>query len=327
MDIRLGADIDAARRFIHDQHPRRRRQPLAEHHLLLIAAGQLAHDLLGPPRPYAEIGNRFPGLHRHPCGVDENPAHQPLENGQGNVFRNRLRPDQALQAAVFRHIGDTEVARRFRAGNSDRFAIEQDFAVGCRRYSENRQGQFGAARSHETGDAKDLAALEFKGNAAHDGLVRYLAQFKQRLAALALLLGIEPVDGAADHHRDQRGLVNFRDVPGANMIAIAQHRHPVGESKNFRQAMTDIDDGDAARLELAHDIHQALHVGFGQCRRRLIHDQDPRFLGQGPGNLDPLPVGDRKRADPRIDIEFGTIERIEYLAAAVAHPVPVEAAP
>ena len=45
VDLGLGADVDAARRLVEDQHLRAHRQPLAQHDLLLVAAGQV-HDLL-----------------------------------------------------------------------------------------------------------------------------------------------------------------------------------------------------------------------------------------------------------------------------------------
>ena len=46
MDLDLGADVDAARRLVEDQHPRLRGQPLAEHDLLLVPAGQRAGELV-----------------------------------------------------------------------------------------------------------------------------------------------------------------------------------------------------------------------------------------------------------------------------------------
>ena len=40
VDFRLGADVDAARGLVDDQHLRPERQPLRQHHLLLVAAAQ-----------------------------------------------------------------------------------------------------------------------------------------------------------------------------------------------------------------------------------------------------------------------------------------------
>ena len=45
VDLVLGLDVDAARRFIQQQHLRSGRQPFAEDHLLLVAAAQVADRL------------------------------------------------------------------------------------------------------------------------------------------------------------------------------------------------------------------------------------------------------------------------------------------
>ena len=42
VDLVLGADVDAAGRLVEDQHVRIGEDPLAQHDLLLVAAGELA---------------------------------------------------------------------------------------------------------------------------------------------------------------------------------------------------------------------------------------------------------------------------------------------
>ena len=46
MDLGLGADVDAARRLVEDEQLRIVGEPLAEHDLLLVAAGEAAGDLV-----------------------------------------------------------------------------------------------------------------------------------------------------------------------------------------------------------------------------------------------------------------------------------------
>src|SRR5579883_1852232 len=41
VDLLLGSNVDAARRLVEDEEARRAHQPLAEHHLLLIAAREM----------------------------------------------------------------------------------------------------------------------------------------------------------------------------------------------------------------------------------------------------------------------------------------------
>ena len=46
LDLRLGADVDAARRLVEDQHLRVRRQPASQDDLLLVAAAQVPDELI-----------------------------------------------------------------------------------------------------------------------------------------------------------------------------------------------------------------------------------------------------------------------------------------
>ena len=57
VDLRLGADVDAARGLVEDQHPAARRQPLRQHQLLLVAAGE-AGGHARPGRARARAGAR-----------------------------------------------------------------------------------------------------------------------------------------------------------------------------------------------------------------------------------------------------------------------------
>ena len=54
IDFGLGADIDAARGFIEDQHFRTAREPTPKHDLLLIAPGQIGHRCVEAWRPDAK---------------------------------------------------------------------------------------------------------------------------------------------------------------------------------------------------------------------------------------------------------------------------------
>ena len=57
IDLRLGSDVDASRRLVHQQHLGLAGQHLGQHDLLLIAAGQLAHRLPLAPRLDLQVGH------------------------------------------------------------------------------------------------------------------------------------------------------------------------------------------------------------------------------------------------------------------------------
>ena len=326
MNLGLGADVDAAGRLVHDQDHRTGGEPFAEHHLLLVASGQLTDDLFGAPGPYAEPLDGVAGFFQNPGGIDEKAAHQPAEIGKRHVVGNGLRFDEALRATVLGYVSDAEIARRFRAGDVDGLSLDQDLAGRRWRDAEDRQRGLGAARSDETGEAEDFSPSEGQGNIAHHVSIGDIAKLQRYLAAVALLRWIELIDSTAHHQRHEAGFVDVGDVHGADMGAVAQHGDAVGESENLRHAVADIDDGNARCPELADDVHEALHVRFGKGRCRLVHDDDARLLRQRSGNLDALAIGDRETGDLLVDVEVAAVERVQKLAGAAAHHVPVDGA-
>ena len=110
------------------------------------------------------------------------------------------------------------------------------------------------------------------------------------------------------------------------MGTITQHGDTVGQRKDFRHAMADIDDRHAPRLEAAHDVHEPPDISLGESRRRLIHDQHAGILGQGAGNFDALAVGHREACHLLVDVQFAAVETVEKFTGAAAHRRPVNGA-
>ena len=79
--------------------------------------------------------------------------------------------------------------------------------------------------------------------------------------------------------------------------------------------MRDVDDADAARGDLAHDLEQPFDFGRGQRRGRLVHDEDARGIGQRLGDGDDLAPADRQFADRLIDVDVDA-DGLEPLRAA-----------
>ena len=71
IDLRLGADVDAAGRLVEDEQHRLARQPAREHHLLLVAAGEFRDLLVEARRLDRHLGGeRRDDVHR-PAPVEE----------------------------------------------------------------------------------------------------------------------------------------------------------------------------------------------------------------------------------------------------------------
>ena len=91
VDLLLGADVDAAGRLVEQQHARARRQPLADHDLLLVAARERA----GPPARCRCSGSpsrshRVPRQRRTRWPSARRPSRASRSGeGQGDVVRDR----------------------------------------------------------------------------------------------------------------------------------------------------------------------------------------------------------------------------------------------
>ena len=199
---------------------------------------------------------------------------------------------------------------------------------GCRRGdAEDRESELGPSRADQPRDAEDLAGPQGQVDVADRLAAAKAAQLESDLPRHRLGLRKELVDGAAHHHRDQIGFADLADRLGGDMGAVAQHRHPVGQSEDLRQLVGDIGDADAALAEAPDHLQQPARIPIRQRRGRLVHDDQLGILRQRLGDFDPLAVRDRQPADDGIDVEIMAVQGIEQGAGAGPHGGPVHAAP
>ncbi len=109
---------------------------------------------------------------------------------------------------------------------------------------------------------------------------------------------------APDHAADDVALRQAAHRSGVDVAAVAQHHHPVGDLLQLVEAVRDVDDADATRLEQRDLAEQVLDLARGQRRGRLVEDQQPAFADQAARDLDHLLVTDAERADRqrRVDV-------------------------
>ncbi len=129
-----------------------------------------------------------------------------------------------------------------------------------------------------------------------------------RRASVALQL-------AAEHQRDQLEARQLRGRRRADQTAVAQHGDAVRDLVNLVDEVGDEDDGDAARLEIAHDAEQQFGLARVEARGRLVEHEDPRVLLQRPGDRDELLDGDGIGRQRPLDVDV-EVEALEPLARA-----------
>ena len=86
VDLRLGADVDAARRLVDEEHARVDGKQFCQRHLLLVAAGKLRHRLMHAGAAYAQPLAHFLRQRRLLSPAHHETARHALQVERGNVL-------------------------------------------------------------------------------------------------------------------------------------------------------------------------------------------------------------------------------------------------
>src|SRR5215213_6811762 len=109
VDLLLGADVDPPRGLVEEEHAGPGREPLAEHDLLLVAAGEALRRLLRPGAADREPRDRVAGEGGLAARARDDPEPgQPVLRGQGRVGADREVDHEARALAVLGHEGEPE---------------------------------------------------------------------------------------------------------------------------------------------------------------------------------------------------------------------------
>ena len=92
-----------------------------------------------------------------------------------------------------------------------------------------------------------------------------------------------------DDQFDEPGVVELADRTGADPLAVAQHRDPIGELEHLVEVVRYVQDRHAARLQAVDHLEQASHVVAWKGGGRLVEDQQigpllPPDEGAGDGD-------------------------------------------
>ena len=153
----LGADIDAARRLVDDQYLRPERQPARQHDLLLIAAGEIADELVRAR--HADVEKLAVLLDQRVllCRADEDAVEMRSCAAIERLVADREREEQGLLLAVFRHEPDAVSDRIRGERDGDRLSLDRISARIERIGAEDGPRRLGPAGADEPGNAENLA--------------------------------------------------------------------------------------------------------------------------------------------------------------------------
>ena len=104
-------------------------------------------------------------------------------------------------------------------------------------------------------------------------------------------------DGVAHHHVRQGLLVGILGGHVADVFALAQHRHPVGDLQHLVELVGDDDEGLSVRLHVAHDGEELVGLLRGQHGGGLVQNQDVGAAVEDLDDLHRLLLGDGHLVD------------------------------
>src|SRR5919204_199716 len=246
VDARLRADVDAARGLVEDQHPRARLQPLGEHHLLLVAAGQEADLLLRSARPQLHGGREVADRHQARVAAPPAAARDHRPHGEHHVVGDRLGQRQPLELAVLGDEAEPGADRCPRRAQPRRLALELERAGGERVGTEDRTRELGAPGALEPGEADDLTRphLEVDVPQQRGGPVANREPDVADLARLGARREVVVAELAADHQVHEPAGVGLGRAHGVHARAVLEHGDPLGEREHLAQAVRDVEHAD-----------------------------------------------------------------------------------
>ena len=111
----------------------------------------------------------------------------------------------------------------------------------------------------------------------------------------------------------------------AHQGAVAQHHDAVRAGLDLGQAVRHEDDRHAGALQVRHDREQAVGLGQGEARRRLVHDDELGVERQRLDDLQHLALGDGQRRHGRAGREVAA-EPLQQRRHAPVQGRPVDEA-
>jgi hypothetical protein len=110
-------------------------------------------------------------------------------------------------------------------------------------------------------------------------------------------IGISPKHArAAGHETDQLVLGGFR-IDRRHVAAVTQDRDAVADASDLAHAVGNVDDADAACLDLLDQSEKLLGLAVGQRGRRLVENEHGEVGAERLGDLDHLLLGAREKGD------------------------------
>ena len=192
-----------------------------------------------------------------------------------------------------------------------RFPVHKDKAAVSPLCAKYQFGKFRSPRPQQTGKTNNFTGLKIQTDRfKHAFLAKVLdLNFTFGSGIVAFVLMTVRADFGqfmAEHVIDQINLFEFFGDEGADQLAIAQDRDPVGDGIDLIKEMGNKNNAKPLGLKVAHDAKQAFDFFGIEACGRFIQNQNPRIKGHRTGNRHKLLNGHRIGAQWPVDVDIKT---------------------
>src|SRR6185312_15594556 len=271
-------------------------EPFADDDFLLVAAGQAGGQRVARRRLDAQPADLAIGLRLFLGAGDQEIPADALVDRQVEVQGYRQVEAQALVAPAFGGQRHAEPHRVLFGIDRDLLAVPQDAAGGFPVAAVNGGDEFAAAGADQPVETDDFAGADRYRHILEPFPGKVL-RLENGRARREMLLVINLLDRAVDHHRDQFGIVGFGDIPGPDQSAVAQHRDAIGQLEHLLHAVADVDDGHAFGPQPADQREKLIGFLAGQVGGGFVEDQEFGAAHRGAGGGDQLLLADGQIAE------------------------------
>src|SRR3954447_6071794 len=139
--------------------------------------------------------------------------------------------------------------------------------------AEHALGEFAAPGADQSIESDDLAATD-RERYVGEARSAQVPHIEQHLSERDRLLVVHFLDGPSHHVADELALVRLGNDTGRYELAVPKDRHPVGQLEDLLQAMADIDDRHALRMQAADEREELIRLAARQISGRLVEDQE-----------------------------------------------------
>ena len=225
-------------------------------------------------------------------------AGEPAGDCKRHVLAHALRQQESLVLPVLgdEREPDPGVQRLPRAADAHVAPVDLDPPLGAQD-AEEREEELELPLALEPSDSEHLARVHVEVDVAQAMPEPKPADAERDRVADALpLLGVEPLDPPAQHHRDDLVLGRIGRRPRADHRAVAKDRDLVGDLLHLAEAVRDVDDDHPRLGEAPSQSEEPLHLARRERRCRLVENEHAGLGRHRLGDLDELALGDRKPA-------------------------------